>query len=113
MKQDINDLKNDLEENKNNIDNVYEFAIRQVEQNYKREKFIVRILASIIAVLLVINGYMAYQIANGEYTTTTTTTETTSQDGVYNFYDSEGNMVSSDLSLDEMQELIDLNRGNE
>ena len=96
MKQAINDLKNDLEENRNNIDNVYEFAIRQVEQNYKREKFIVRILASIIAVLLAINGYMAYQIANGEYTITTTT-ETTSQDGVYNIYDSEGNVVSSDL----------------
>lgn len=111
MKQVISDLKNDLEENKNSIDNVYEFAIRQVEQNYKREKFIVRILASIIAVLLVINGYMVYQIANGEYITTTT--ETTSQEGVYNFYDSEGNMVSSDLSLDEMQELIDLNRGDE
>lgn len=42
-----------------------------------------------------------------------TTTTTTEQQGLYNFYDSEGNMVTSDLSLEEMQELIDLNKGLE
>lgn len=63
MKQAIDDLKNDLAENKNNIDNVYEFAIRQVEQNYKREKDVVKMLSMLIIVNLFINGFLAYRVS--------------------------------------------------
>ena len=63
MKQAIDDLKNDLAENKHNIDNVYEFAIRQVEQNYKREKDVVKMLSMLILVNLFINGFLAYRVS--------------------------------------------------
>ena len=42
-----------------------------------------------------------------------TTTYSTDMDGAYNFYDSDGNLITSDLSLDEMQELIDINNGRD
>ena len=63
MKQAIDDLKNDLAENKNNIDDVYEFAIRQVEQNYKREKDVVKMLSMLIILNLFINGFLAYRVS--------------------------------------------------
>lgn len=97
MKQAINDLKNDLEENKNYIDNVYEFAIKQVEQNYKREKFIVKILSLFILILLLINGFLVYQF------TTTTVLETVeyTQDGDWNAIAEDGSMVNGDYTYGE------------
>lgn len=89
----------------------YEIAIKTMAQNYEREKRMVRILFVIILALLAINAYFAYQFTTTSVMTTEETT--TEQNGAYNFYDSEGNMISSDLSLDEMQELIDLNGGAE
>lgn len=97
MKQAINDLKNDLEENKNNIDNVYEFAIRQVEQNYKREKFIVKILSLFILILLLINGFLVYQFA----TTTVLETVEYTQDGDWNAIAEDGSMVNGDYTYGE------------
>lgn len=78
-----------------------------MEKNYKRERFTVKCLLGIIAVLLAINGFLAYQFA-----TTTVMETTTDQSGVYNFTDSEGNVVSSDLSLEEMKELVEVNSKN-
>ena len=57
--------------------------------------------------MLAINGFLAYQFA-----TTTVMETTTDQSGVYNFTDSEGNVVSSDLSLEEMKELVEANSKN-
>lgn len=110
MSSTISENKKDLDDIRKNQENVYEFAIKQVEHNYKRERFIVKILTLIILLLLAINGYQSYKLSTLVVETSTYTEEYT-QEGVYNFYDSEGNLVSSDLSLEEMQELIDLNKG--
>lgn len=105
MEEKIKDLKKESKEIQKEVNNVYEFAINQVEKNYKRERFIIKILLFIITALLLINGYFAYIFTN---TTVAETTETT-QEGIYNFTDSKGNVISSDLSLDEMKELIRIN----
>ena len=94
MKQEINDLKKDFEESKNNIDNVYEFAIRQVEQNYKREKFIVKILSLFILILLFINGFLAYQFV----TTTVEETVEYKQNGEWNAIAEDGSVVNGDYT---------------
>ena len=94
MKQEINDLKKDFAESKNNIDNVYEFAIRQVEQNYKREKFIVKILSLFILILLFINGFLAYQFV----TTTVVETVDYTQSGEWNAIAEDGSVVNGDYT---------------
>lgn len=110
MKNEIETIRNEVEEARESQSSVYDMAIKTIEQNYKREKFMVKLMFVIIMILLAIDGFLAYQFAT---TTVVETTETTEQTGAYNFYDSEGNMISSDLSLEEMQELIDLNGGVE
>lgn len=105
----LSEIKENIEEVKQSQENAYQLAIKVLEQNNKRERFTVKCLLAIIGALLIINGYFAYQFTTTTVMETYETTETT-QDGMYNFYDSEGNMISSDLSLEEMQELIDLNQ---
>ena len=77
-----------------------------IDSNNRKSNTAIKILFVLNIIAYCIIGYFAYV-----YTTTTVmeTTETTEQEGVYNFVDSDGNMVSSDLSLEEMQELIDIN----
>lgn len=79
-----------------------------LENSNKRHNMIIRFLVAIIIILLAINAYFAYM-----FTTTTVIETATEQEGVYNFVDSEGNVISSDLSLEEMQELIDINGQNQ
>lgn len=90
---------------------LYQFALQMIDNNYKRERFIVKVLFVLCIILAGITAYLSYTLATTSVVETTTTTTTNSQDltGAYNFYDSEGNLVSSDLSLDEMKELITLN----
>lgn len=90
---------------------LYQFALQMIDNNYKRERFIVKALFILCIILSGITAYLSYTLATTSVVETTTTTTTNSQDltGAYNFYDSEGNLVSSDLSLDEMKELITLN----
>lgn len=90
---------------------LYQFALQMIDNNYKRERFIVKVLFVLCIILAGITAYLSYTLATTSVVETTTTTTTNSQElaGAYNFYDSEGNLVSSDLSLDEMKELIALN----
>ena len=94
MSNQFEEVREDIEEmNKKQI-NAYELATHTMEQNYKREKFIVKILVSIIMILLAINGYFAYV-----FTTTIveeTITEEWTQDGDYNIYNKDGNMINGD-----------------
>lgn len=77
----VQNIRDEFEEVKQSQNNAYELAIHTMEQNYKREKFITKVLLVIILVLLAINAYFAYV-----YTTTTVveTTEEWAQDGTYN-----------------------------
>ena len=71
MSNQFEEVREDIEEMNKKQMNAYELAIHTMEQNYKREKFIVKILVSIIMILLAINGYFAYVF------TTTIVMETT------------------------------------
>ena len=62
------------------------------------------ILFLIFTILIETCGFI-YYISNYGILETTEAT----QEGLYNFVDSEGNVISSDLSIDEMKELIKLN----
>lgn len=104
MKQAINEIKEEVQEVKEKNE-YYEILVTNLDKSNRFKEKIIRVLLVFIAFILILSfniiGYMAYQMANDEYTT-----ETTSQEGVYNFYDSEGNMVSSDLSLKRQKKLI-------
>lgn len=102
--EQLDEIKEEIKKTKGETLNAYDLAIKTIEQNYKREKFMIKCLLAIILILLMINGYFAYV-----FTTTSVVETTTEQEGIYNFCDSEDNMVSSDLSLDEMKELIEIN----
>lgn len=111
MKNKIEEVREEVEEAKKKI-NTEEIAVKAFQTHYAFTKFIIKVLLLIILCLLAVIAYDAYEDANTGYLETTEET-TTEQSGVYNFYDSEGNLVSSDLSLDEMKELVDLNGGVE
>lgn len=91
MEEKIKDIKMEHDEIKSNLVNVYDLAIKAMERNSQRERFIIKILLFIIISLLLINGYFAYVF------TTTTVAETTEQEGIYNFVDSEGTEIDDNL----------------
>lgn len=99
--EDIEEVKEELKQVKESF-NAWDFSYKVLDRNAKRERFINKLFFAIIVILLLINAYFAYVF-------TTTTVMDTEQQGIYNFYDSEGNAISSDLSLEEMKELVELN----
>lgn len=104
MKNKIEEVREEVEEAKKKI-NTEEIAVKAFQTHYAFTKFIIKVLLLIILCLLAVIAYDAYEDANTGYLDT----YETEQEGVYNFYDSKGNLVSSDLSLDEMKELVELN----
>ena len=73
------------------------------------KKAMIEKLALIVLNIITVLAFV-YYITN--YGILETTTETT-QEGMYNYYGVDGDIISSDLSLDELQELIDFNRSLE
>lgn len=100
MNKEVEDIRKEVEESKRSQSNAYELAIQTLEQNYKREKFIVRILLAIILILLAINAYFAYV-----FTTTTVVEETVwTQDGEWNAINDDGTMINGDYPYGETNE---------
>lgn len=100
IRKEVQGLEEELKEK----DYTLHLLDRSLEHSNRRHTVVIRYLVGIIAILLAINGFFAYQFA-----TTTVSETTTEQSGVYNFMDAEGNVISSDLSLEEMKELVELN----
>lgn len=98
MKNQIEEVREDIKEVNKKQMNAYELAIHTLEQNNKRERFIVRILLVIILILLGINAYFAYVFTT---TTVVETTEEWSQDGDYNIYNKDGSMTNGDIPYGE------------
>lgn len=111
MKKQINDVRNEVNEMEEEIGKVKDdmtLLEKVIDSNNKKSNTAIKILFVLNIIAYCIIAYFAYV-----YTTTTEMeTTTTEQEGVYNFVDSEGNVISSDLSLEEMQELIDINGEN-
>ena len=107
MNNDLEKVSQRLAEVDNNQKSAYQVAVEAMNKHYDRESFMIKVLVAIIFALICLVTYQYYERSQ---LIPYPTTETTTQDGLYNFHDSEGNLISSDLSLEEMQELIDLNK---
>lgn len=112
MKEAMHNLDKGVEKMEKDIETQNEtvqFLARSLDNANKREKAHRYFLYFIIVVLLAINGWFTYMFTTTSVVETTEETTSTSQEGVYNFKDSEGNIISSDLSLEKMKELVEIN----
>ena len=111
MEKKLDKLEQDIHKVESEADSVYQFAIHTLdvkhEENEKSRKCFLTIIVALILVILIETCGFIYYISNYEILETTT-----EQEGIYNFIDSEGNAISSDLSLEDMKELIEVNGEN-
>lgn len=116
IKKDVNDMEEKVEK--------AEFALQalnsrnEVSRRYENRLVISVVFLAILLIMSVVGNVCAILwLIETDYVEESTTYESTMYDadmeGAYNFYDSDGNLVNSDLSLEEMQELIDLNNGED
>lgn len=115
IKKDVNDMEEKVEK--------AEFALQAlnsrnaVSRRYENCLLIAVVMLVMLLIVSVVGNVCAILwLIETDYVEETATTETsydTDMEGAYNFYDSDGNLVNSDLSLEEMQELIDLNNGED
>lgn len=121
MQETIRHLKDETEKIEEELKG-YEIIAKAIESRNKtldkenKDKMcIIRWLLLLLVVSIIGNAFAISWLIETDYVEETTTYETTTysadMDGAYNFYDSDGNLITSDLSLDEMQELIDINNG--
>ena len=110
MEKKLDKMERNINEIEKETQDVYKFALHTLdlkneENNKARKGFITIIIALILVTLIETCGFL-YYISNYGIL------ETTEQEGIYKFVDSEGNAISSDLSLEDMKELIELNGEN-
>lgn len=121
MQETIRHLKDETEKMEEELKG-YEIIAKAIESRNKtldkenKDKMcIIRWLLLLLVVSITGNAFAISWLIETDYVEETTTYETTTystdMDGAYNLYDSDGNLITSDLSLDEMQELIDINNG--
>ncbi len=120
----VDKVEKNLEQVEKDADKAFRIAIASLDAKNKEserkeatfertlKKGMIEKLALIFLNIITVLSFV-YYITNYGIMETTTTTETTTQEGLYNYYGVDGDIVSSDLSLDEMQALIDLNRSLE
>lgn len=78
---------------------------RKERQIHRLNKTLVcTVLASLFAVLLVVAGFLWYL---NQYDFSATTTETITAEGVYTIVDSEGNVIGSDFTAEEIEGLLE------
>lgn len=123
MQETIRHLKDETEKMEEELKG-YEIIAKAIESRNKtldkenKDKMcIIRWLLLLLVVSITGNAFAISWLIETDYVEETTTYETTTystdMDGAYNLYDSDGNLITSDLSLDEMQELIDINNGRD
>ena len=66
----------------------------------------VTIIAALAAVLLVVAGFLWY-LNQYDFSSTTTETITNTAEGVYAIVDSEGNVIGSDFTAEEIQQFLE------
>jgi hypothetical protein len=64
----------------------------------------ITLIAAMLAVLLVVAGFLWYL---NQYDYTSTTTETITAEGVYTIMDSNGNVIGSDFTAEEIQSFLE------
>lgn len=122
MQETVKNIKKDVDDMEEKVEKA-EFALQalnsrnEVSRRYENCLLIAVVALATLLIMSVVGNVCAILwLIETDYVEETVTTETsydTSMEGAYNFYDSDGNLVNSDLSLEEMQELIDLNNGED
>lgn len=87
----------------------------QSERQSKTIRMLVKVVIGVVTgallvALLITGGFLLYMNQydfSEETTNTTTTTTTKTADGVYAIIDSEGNTVTSDLTPEQLQEMLE------
>lgn len=64
------------------------------------------ILAALISIMLVVAGFLWY-LNQYDFSATTTESITNSAEGVYAIVDSDGNVISSDLTAEEIEAILE------
>ena len=64
----------------------------------------IALIAAMLAVLLVVAGFLWYL---NQYVFTSSTTETITAEGVYTIVDSNGNVIGSDFTAEEIQSFLE------
>ena len=78
---------------------------RKERQIHRLNKTLVcTVIAALVAVLLVVAGFLWYL---NQYDFSATTTETITAEGVYAIVDSEGNVIGSDFTAEEIEGLLE------
>ena len=65
----------------------------------------ITVISALLAVLMVIAGFLLY-LNQYDFSATTTETYTNTAEGVYAMIDSEGNVISSDLTYEDVQDIL-------
>lgn len=66
----------------------------------------ITLIAAMLAVLLVVSGFLWY-LNQYDFSATTTESITNSAEGVYAIIDSEGNVIGSDFTAEEIQSFLE------
>ena len=64
----------------------------------------VTVLTAMVSMLLLVTGFLCYL---NQYDFSSTTTETITAEGVYAIVDSEGNVIGSDFTAEEIQSMLE------
>lgn len=85
----------------------------KAENNRKDEQIkglhktiICTVVGALVTVLLIIAGFLWY-LNQYDFTSTTTESISNTAEGIYAIVDSEGNVISSDLTADEIDKLLE------
>lgn len=79
---------------------------RKDQQIHRLNKtLIATILAALISIMLVVAGFLWY-LNQYDFSATTTENITNSAEGVYAIVDSDGNVISSDLTAEEIEAIL-------
>jgi hypothetical protein len=80
---------------------------RKEHQIHRLNKTLVAtILAALVSIMLVVAGFLWY-LNQYDFSATTTESITNSAEGVYAIVDSNGNVISSDLTAEEIESLLE------
>ena len=80
---------------------------RKERQIYRLNKTLTyTVIAALIAILLVVAGFLWY-LNQYDFSATTTETITNSAEGVYAIVDSDGNVIGSDFTAEEIQSFLE------
>lgn len=80
---------------------------RKERQIHRLSKtLIITIIAALVSVLLVIAGFLWY-LNQYDFSATTTETITNTAEGVYAIVDSEGNVIGSDFTAEEIESFLE------